>query len=222
MERTILVTGGNRGIGFAVVRELAKRGHSLLLGARDLAAGKNAAESLRNNGLDASPVQLDLANVANINSAVSHISASGRSVDVLVNNAGVLHESPLLELSDAEITESIAVHLTGPHRLIRSLTPTMTEHGYGRIVNISSGWGSFAEGMGGPGAYGITKCSAQCTHRASRRRTTVSHQGKRHVPRLGANPHGRRGRNAITRGSGSHRCLACHASRQWSDWRLLS
>src|SRR5206468_9640017 len=82
-----------------------------------------------------------------------------RSVDVLVNNAGVLQERPLLDLTDAEIAESIAVHLTGPIRLIRALVPNMIAGGYGRIVNVSSGWGSFAEGMGGPGAYGVTKAA---------------------------------------------------------------
>ncbi|HEX5871127.1 MAG TPA: SDR family NAD(P)-dependent oxidoreductase, partial [Longimicrobium sp.] len=48
---------------------------------------------------------------------------------------------------------------TGPIRLIRALVPNMVARGYGRIVNVSSGWGSFAEGMGGPGAYGVTKAA---------------------------------------------------------------
>jgi NAD(P)-dependent dehydrogenase (short-subunit alcohol dehydrogenase family) len=80
-------------------------------------------------------------------------------VDVLVNNAGVLHEKLLLEMTDPEIADSVAVHLTGPLRLIRALAPKMIADGYGRIVNLSSGWGSFAEGMGGPGMYGVTKAA---------------------------------------------------------------
>ncbi len=80
-------------------------------------------------------------------------------MDTLVNNAGVLHEKPILELTEAEIGDSIAVHLTGPLRLIRSLAPSMVAKRYGRIVNMSSGWGSFAEGMGGPGLYGVTKAA---------------------------------------------------------------
>lgn len=78
-------------------------------------------------------------------------------MDTLVNNAGVLHEKPLLELTDTEIGESITVHLTGPLQRIRSLAPNMIVRGYGRIVNVSSGWGSFAEGMDGRGAYGVTR-----------------------------------------------------------------
>src|SRR5206468_12555239 len=73
--------------------------------------------------------------------------------------AGVLHEKPLLELTDAELAESIAVHVTGPLRLIRALVPNMIKRGYGRIVDVSSGWGSFAEGMEGPGMYGVTKAA---------------------------------------------------------------
>src|SRR4029079_16737448 len=61
--------------------------------------------------------------------------------------------------TDAEIAESIAVHVTGPIRLIRSAVSGMIGRGYGRIVNVSSGWGSFAEGMEGPGDYGVTKAA---------------------------------------------------------------
>jgi len=159
MKRTMLVTGANRGIGLAIARQLAELGHSVLLGSRDPSAGDAAAAPLRRRGLDVAPVHLDLTAPATIDAAINHIPTSGRAVDTLVNNAGVLHEQPLLELTDAQIAESIAVHLTSPIRLIRSLVPGMVARGYGRIVNVSSGWGSFAEGMGGPGDYGITKAA---------------------------------------------------------------
>jgi len=159
MKRTALVTGGNRGIGLAIARKLAELGNSVLIGSRGFKAGESAVASLRRTGLDVSPIHLDLTAAASIGAAVNDIEKSERSVDVLVNNAGVLHERPLLELTDAEIAESIAVHLTGPIRLIRSLAPKMVARGYGRIVNVSSGWGSFAEGLGGPGDYGVTKAA---------------------------------------------------------------
>jgi len=155
----MLVTGANRGIGLAIARQLAELGHSVLLGSRDPSAGDAAAAPLRRRGLDVAPVHLDLTAPATIDAAINHIPTSGRAVDTLVNNAGVLHEQPLLELTDAQIAESIAVHLTSPIRLIRSLVPGIVARGYGRIVNVSSGWGSFAEGMGGPGDYGITKAA---------------------------------------------------------------
>lgn len=157
--RTVLVTGANRGIGLAIARQLAALGHPVLLGSRDLKAGEDAANSLRRAGLDVTPVRADLTDSATIDAAINDIARSGRQVDILVNNAGVLHEEPILELTDAEIAESLAVHLTGPLRLVRALVPGMVARGYGRIVNVSSGWGSFAEGLGGPGAYGVTKAA---------------------------------------------------------------
>src|SRR5687767_7900966 len=100
MKRTALVTGANRGIGLAVARRLAEFGNSVLLGSRDLKAGEDAANSLCRLGLDAAPVHIDLADAATIDAAVTEISRSARSIDVLVNNAGVLHEKPVLELTD--------------------------------------------------------------------------------------------------------------------------
>jgi len=159
MKRTVLVTGANRGIGLAIAHQLAKLGNSVLLGCRDLKAGEDAAKYLRRREVDIKPIYMDLADAAAIDAALSDIEKSGRQVDILLNNAGVLHEKRILELTDAEIGDSIAVHLAGPLRLIRLLAPKMIARGYGRIVNLSSGWGSFAEGMGGPGLYGVTKAA---------------------------------------------------------------
>ena len=158
-KRTALVTGANRGIGLAIARQLAELGNSVLLGTRDLKAGAEAIKSLAHAGLDIEPVPIDLKQTATIDAAVRDIDKSGRQVEILVNNAGVLHEKPVLELKDEEISESVAVHLTGPLRLIRALAPKMIANRYGRIVNLSSGWGSFAAGMGGPGMYGVTKAA---------------------------------------------------------------
>lgn len=155
----MLVTGANRGIGLAIGRRLAELGNSVLLGSRDLKAAEEAATSLRGLDLDVEPLHLDLTDAATIDIAIKGLGKSGRQVDALVNNAGVLHEKPLLELTDAEIGESVAVHISGPLRLIRLLAPNMIARGFGRIVNLSSGWGSFAEGMGGPGLYGVTKAA---------------------------------------------------------------
>jgi len=130
-----------------------------VLGSRDLKAGEDAARSLQRPGVDIEPVHIDLADPAAIDAALNNIKKSGRHIDALVNNAGVLHEKPMLKLTDTEIADSIAVHLAGPLRLIRALAPKMIERKYGRIVNLSSGWGSFAEGMRGPGLYGVTKAA---------------------------------------------------------------
>lgn len=159
MQRTVLVTGANRGIGLAIARWLAEIGNSVLLGSRELRAGEEAVKSLRRPELDIEAIHMDLGNAAALDAALRKLEKSGWQVDILVNNAGVLHEKPILELADVEIGDSIAAHLAGPLRLIRALAPGMITRGFGRIVNVSSGWGSFAEGMGGPGLYGITKAA---------------------------------------------------------------
>jgi NAD(P)-dependent dehydrogenase (short-subunit alcohol dehydrogenase family) len=159
MTRTALVTGANRGIGLAIAQRLAELGHAVWLGSRDPGAGESAAAELRRAGLEVTAVRLDLADPATIETAIDTIEASGPRVGVLVNNAGVMQQRPLLDLADAEIAESIAVHLTGPIRLVRRVVPHMTAEGFGRIVNVTSDWGSFSEGLNGPGAYGITKAA---------------------------------------------------------------
>lgn len=120
MKRTVLVTGANRGLGLAIVRQLAELGNIVLLGSRDIKAGKNAAKALRRLGLDVSQIYVDLNISATIDATINDIAKYGHQVDALINNAGVLHEKPLFELTEAQITDSIAVHLTGPLRLIRT------------------------------------------------------------------------------------------------------
>jgi len=159
MKHAALVTGANRGLGLAIARQLAELDHAVFLGARDGAAGEAAAERLRAARLDVTAVRLDLDDGLSIAQAIATIEGSGQRVDVLVNNAGVLIERPLLDLTDAEIAEAIAVHVTGPVRLIRAFVPGMLAGGYGRIVNVSSDWGLFSEGLAGPGAYGVTKAA---------------------------------------------------------------
>jgi NAD(P)-dependent dehydrogenase (short-subunit alcohol dehydrogenase family) len=134
-------------------------GYAFFLGARDPSAGAEAARSLSQLGLDVESIHVDLTLAASIDAAITAIHTSGRAVDVLVNNAGVLYEKPLLDLTDEEIATAVGVHLTGPLRLIRALVPAMVERGYGRIVNVSSDWGSFAAGLGGPDLYGVTKAA---------------------------------------------------------------
>jgi NAD(P)-dependent dehydrogenase (short-subunit alcohol dehydrogenase family) len=125
MKRTALVTGANRGIGLAIARQLAELGRSVLLGSRDVGAAKTLLDTLRRLGPDGAPIHLDLTVASTVDATINDIRNLGRSVDVLVSNAGVLHEKPLFELTDAEIADSIAVHLTGPIGLIRALVPAM-------------------------------------------------------------------------------------------------
>ena len=155
----VLVTGGNRGIGLAIVERFAKEGHAVLLAARDEAAGEAEAARLRDQRLDVRALRLDVGDEAGVEAALAELDVAATQVSVLVNNAGILPDGTLLDMPWADVAASFAVNVMGPLRLARSLAPAMAERGYGRIVNVSSGWGSFAEGLEGPGVYGLTKAA---------------------------------------------------------------
>ncbi|MEX0345165.1 MAG: SDR family NAD(P)-dependent oxidoreductase [Rhizobiaceae bacterium] len=144
-----LVTGGNRGIGFAIAEGLKARGVDVIIGARDPVAGQSAAEKI-----SCSAVELDVSSADSIDRAVGETGP----FDILVNNAGVLFNEGILQSPD-HFAESMAVMVGGPYMLVHACAPAMAAAGYGRIVNVSSGWGSFAEGLGGPGAYGVAKAA---------------------------------------------------------------
>lgn len=149
MTKTALVTGGNRGIGYAIAQGLVALDYRVVIGARDPEAGKQAAAEL---GVDS--IGLDVADPASIGTALAQLG----DVDVLVNNAGVLIDRPMLEHPE-DYRASMAVMLDGPYHLIRGVAPGMIARGYGRIVNVSSDWGAFSQGLGGPGAYGVAKAA---------------------------------------------------------------
>lgn len=143
-----LVTGGNRGIGRAIASGLKAKGINVTIGVRDLEASRAVADALQ---VDVIP--LDLTDQASIDAFVrDHAGA----VDILVNNAGVLFDGTML--ADIEpFDTSHQVMVRAPFQLIQAVLPGMADRGYGRIVNLSSGWGAFSEGLHGPNAYGVAK-----------------------------------------------------------------
>jgi NAD(P)-dependent dehydrogenase (short-subunit alcohol dehydrogenase family) len=155
-KRTALVTGGNRGIGFAIAQGLVARGDiHVLLASRNLEDALVAAKAI---GGSISAVQLELSSRATRKADAANI-LKQHKVDVLINNAGVLEEGKLLEITDAQLDTSLQVNYVAAIDLVRTFAPPMIQRGYGRIVNISSGWGSFDEGLDGPAAYSMTKAA---------------------------------------------------------------
>jgi NAD(P)-dependent dehydrogenase (short-subunit alcohol dehydrogenase family) len=153
---TALVTGGNRGIGRAIAAGLVARGHRVVIGVRDLEAGRAVAEEI-----GAQAFRMDVSRIESLGAAVDKIGG----VDVLVNNAGVLIDTSMLEDSGG-FHMSLDVMLRGPYELIRACAPHMGAQGWGRIVNLSSEWGSFAQGLEGPGAYGVAKAALNALTKA--------------------------------------------------------
>ena len=159
MKRIALVTGANRGIGFEICRQLAEMGHHVVLAARDAKRGKAAAKDLAGQGLDVVFEQMDVARADSIAAAAKRLAEAGETVDMLVNNAGVLTDADLLTGDLAAMEDAIAVHLMGPLLTARAFMPGMETRGWGRVVNFSSAWGSFARGLEGPAPYAITKAA---------------------------------------------------------------
>ena len=156
-DRTALVTGANRGIGRAIAKGLLARGDITVLAAARQAA--DARETAAGLGSGAVGVALDLSEPEKVEVAAAAMAAEYGPVDILVNNAAVLVPDTGLELDTIDLVDSLAVNTVAPFALVRALAPGMLARRWGRIVNLSSGWGSFSEGMGGPPAYAVSKAA---------------------------------------------------------------
>src|SRR5262245_1910067 len=160
--RTALVTGANRGIGLAAASELARRGLNVVVTARRPADAEQASAEVRAAAapnVRILPVGLDVSHAGAAAACHDEVEAAGLRVDALVNNAGVYPSGDFFQTSDVAFEDAIAVHVFGVFWLCRAFVPGMLTRGYGRVVNVSSGYGSFGEGLEGPAAYSISKAS---------------------------------------------------------------
>ncbi|MFO0678017.1 MAG: SDR family NAD(P)-dependent oxidoreductase [Polyangiaceae bacterium] len=157
--RTALVTGGNRGIGLATAHAFGALGYRVIVATRERRTGDRAAGELRAKGVVAHAVEIDLARSETIRQALHEIDHAGIHPDVLVNNAGVYPEGGAFDIDEAILRTAMDVHFFGPFVLTTALLGRMKKRRYGRIVNVSSSYGSFAEGLAGPAAYALSKCA---------------------------------------------------------------
>jgi NAD(P)-dependent dehydrogenase (short-subunit alcohol dehydrogenase family) len=132
--RRALVSGGNSGIGLAMARALGLAGARVLLVARRQAELDEAARALRDEGIDASPLSADLADVTALRAAAQRAG----DFDILVNAAGVNLRQPFGEITPEAWQTQLALHLGAPFFLTQALAPGMAARGWGRIVNIAS------------------------------------------------------------------------------------
>ncbi|WP_411832154.1 3-hydroxybutyrate dehydrogenase [Pseudoxanthomonas mexicana] len=130
-----LITGAASGIGAGIAQELAQAGRHLIVSDLDRDAAETVAARIRAGGGSAESVALDVTSEASIAAALAAIS---RPVDVLVNNAGLQHVSPLEDFPMEKWDFLLQVMLVGVARLTRAVLPGMRERGFGRIVNIGS------------------------------------------------------------------------------------
>jgi len=160
--RIALVSGGNRGIGFEICRQLARRRYRVILGARDAAEGKAAAAALCAEGLFVECQRLDVTRDAGVRACVARVLERHGRIDVLVNNAGVLidpHGSRVLDSELATYRKTLEVNFFGALRLAQAVAPAMKKARYGRIVNMSSGLGQLRDMGTGTPAYRVSKAA---------------------------------------------------------------
>ena len=136
-DRVAVVTGSGRGIGKAIVRELAKNGASVVVG--ELADyGEQVVQELRASGAEATYVKLDVASSESVTAMVEQVRDRYGRIDILVNNAGIRPTCPILEMRRSDWERVLTVNLTGTFNCCTAIAPLMTERGWGRIVNVSS------------------------------------------------------------------------------------
>ena len=158
--RIALVTGGNRGIGFEICRQLATRGIGVVLTARDAANGKAAVKTLKEAGLVVEFQRLDVTSCRSIRACVAAVAERLGRIDVLVNNAGIMIDPRGSHFLDSKLDtyrDTLETNLVGPLQLAQSVLPLMKAHRYGRIVNLSSGLAQLSEMGAGTPAYRISK-----------------------------------------------------------------
>ena len=152
-----LVTGGNRGLGLEVCRQLAAAGHQIILGSRDLEKGQKAAAEI---GKGTTAVELDVRNPESVDAVVRFVNERFGRLDILVNNAGVLiDKADVGATTFAVLQETVETNSFGPFLLCQKLAPLMKKNGYGRIVNVSSGMGQLSEMNSGWPAYRMSKAA---------------------------------------------------------------
>ncbi|SDD23456.1 SDR family NAD(P)-dependent oxidoreductase [Glycomyces harbinensis] len=163
-KKIALVTGANKGIGFEIAKRLGKEGLRVLVGARSIERGEEAAAKLRGEGFDVGFVRLDVTDPDSISAAVATVG----DLDILVNNAGVAladGDWNTSELTAATARTVFETNVIGVIAVTNAFLPALRRAPAGRIVNVSSEVGSFGfitdpkqpfAGMQ-VGAYGASK-----------------------------------------------------------------
>lgn len=142
--RTVLITGGNRGIGFAIAEEFIASGHKVAVTARS-GTGPQGALTVR----------ADVTDGASLDSAIAEVEAQLGPIEVLVANAGITKDTLLMRMTDEEFESVVNTNLNGVFRVLKRVTKSMLRAKYGRVILIGSVVGLF--GSAGQVNYSATK-----------------------------------------------------------------
>jgi len=137
-NKNALITGAGKGIGKAIALALAKEGVNVILLARTQDEIDNVAAKARSLRVKALAITADVADINSVNSAVEKALAEFKTIDILINNAGIAAFGNFLELEPAAWERIIQVNLMGTYYVTRAVLPNMIERQTGDIINISS------------------------------------------------------------------------------------
>jgi NAD(P)-dependent dehydrogenase (short-subunit alcohol dehydrogenase family) len=154
--RVALVSGGNRGIGLEVCRQLAERGITVVMGSRDAEQGREAASGLPDGVV---VHQLDVADTESVERLARSVEEEFGRLDILVNNAAISNDEGQsgADANLDRVKEALEANLFGAWRLCEVAIPMMRRIGYGRIVNVSTGLASLEDMGGGSPGYRVSK-----------------------------------------------------------------
>jgi NAD(P)-dependent dehydrogenase (short-subunit alcohol dehydrogenase family) len=137
-ERVVLVTGGSRGLGLLLARELGRRGARVAICARDAAELERARGLLAAEGSSVLAIPCDISQPAPVRDLVARVERELGPVEVLINNAGIATVGPVEAMTEGDFAQAMAVHFWGPLHTTLAVLPGMRARRWGRIVNISS------------------------------------------------------------------------------------
>jgi short-subunit dehydrogenase len=137
-NKVVLITGGSRGLGLVMARQLAAEGARLVLCARDEIELEDARMELAGNGADVLVQKCDVTVEQQVNDMITNVQNEFAPIDVLINNAGIIHAGPVTEMTKQEFEEAINIYFWAPLYTTLAVLPSMRARGEGRILNISS------------------------------------------------------------------------------------
>ncbi|MCH6258651.1 SDR family NAD(P)-dependent oxidoreductase [Puniceicoccaceae bacterium K14] len=160
-NKTVMITGANRGMGYAMAKKFGEMGAKILMVCRDHDRGEKSVNTLKSAGIDAVLCVADMESPDSIEQMHREVSQQVDVIDVLINNAGVLLEGPEASIETTELSvleRTMTINFIGPYWMCKCFVPMLKKSKSGRIINYSSGMGQLTvPRMGGVPAYSVSK-----------------------------------------------------------------
>ncbi len=158
MQKVVIVTGASRGLGREIAQRFGQAGWGVAVNYLNSKQGaESVAEYIMASGGEAVVIRADVGDPAQADNLVNSAMARFGRLDVLINNAGISHESLLVRLSEDMMDDTLRTNLNGPFNTIRAVSEVMVRQGSGHIINISSIAG--VKGRAGHSAYAASKAA---------------------------------------------------------------